>query len=321
MPNSNLSAQDRLRNKITHQSENVSPLAYLSMRSVFYTHSLLEEPWGIAMPSIPSSCMFHLITSGTATLNIGEESIELQEGDFILLPKGNGHSFVDRKGSDAVNLLDLEIKKIGNHHEQLIIQGSGRKTQALCGTVVFDSELAHSITKSMPDFVFIGSDSHLYSTLSQTVSLIQQELANEEFASSIVITKLADILILQSIRSWISELPANDKSWINAHSDKQLAKVMATIHHSPDSNLDVNTLAKIAGMSRTAFIDHFKQVVGSTPKKYVTDWRLNLAKDKLTKGSESIISIAMSVGYQSEAAFSRAYKAAFGFPPSHTKKT
>lgn len=105
-----------------------------------------------------------------------------------------------------------------------------------------------------------------------------------------------------------------------AHTDKRLSRAMKRIHSDSAANIDIETLADISGMSRTSFIEYFKRTVGETPKKYITDWRLSLAREKLLHGKAHILNIALDVGYQSEAAFSRAYKNKYGESPSTTKK-
>ncbi|MGR5559463.1 AraC family transcriptional regulator [Vibrio fortis] len=297
-----------------------SPLSELKMSSVFYTHSTMKQPWGIKMPSIPSSTMFHLILEGEAIVIVDGTQIKLNAGDFILLPRGTGHDIVDINKSAATDLFENDIEEITEHYERLTTKGPGDTTTTLCGTVLFENEVTTSVITSMPEFVLIDSRSQAHDTIKSVVQAIHRETKNEEYGSELVVSKLADVLILQCIRAWIDQVSDDNQGWIMAHTDKRLSRAMKRIHSDSAANIDIETLADISGMSRTSFIEYFKKTVGETPKKYITDWRLSLAREKLLHSKTHILNVALDVGYQSEAAFSRAYKNKYGESPSTTKK-
>jgi len=297
-----------------------SPLSELKMSSVFYTHSTMKQPWGIKMPSIPSSTMFHLVLEGKAIVVVEGTQVKLGAGDFILLPHGTGHDIVDTNKSAATDLFENDIEEITEHYERLTTKGIGDTTITLCGTVLFENEVTTSIITSMPEFILIDAQSKAHETIKSVVQAIHREIKSEEYGSELVVSKLADVLILQCIRTWIDEMSDENQNWIMAHTDKRLSRAMKLIHNDSAANIDIETLADISSMSRTSFIEYFKRTVGETPKKYITDWRLSLAREKLLHGKAHILNIALDVGYQSEAAFSRAYKNKYGESPSTTKK-
>lgn len=302
------------------QKEIISPLSQLKMSSVFYTYSTMKQPWGVKIPPIPSSTMFHLVLEGEAIVSVYGANVKLGPGDFILLPRGTGHQIVDVNNTAASDLFDNELEKITEHYERLTTTGDGDVTTTLCGTVLFDNEVTTSIISSMPDYVLITSQSTAHQTIKSVVQAIHRETKNEDYGAGLIVSKLADILILQCIRTWINEMSDENQNWILAHADKRLSRAMKKIHASPSDNIEIKSLAELSGMSRTSFIEYFKKIVGQTPKKYITHWRLSLAREKLLHGNEPVLNIALDVGYQSEAAFSRAYKSKYGEPPSHTKK-
>ncbi|WP_373939225.1 AraC family transcriptional regulator [Vibrio kanaloae] len=302
------------------ESDYASPLSQLKMSSVFYTHSTMKQPWGIKMPSISSSTMFHLILDGEAIVTVFDEKVKLGPGDFILIPRGSGHDIVDINNTVASDLFENELEKVTEHYERLKTKGYGDITTTLCGTVLFDNEITASIISSMPDFILISAQSKAHETIKNMVQAIQRETRYEDYGSGLVVSKLADILILQCIRSWINELSDENQNWIVAHTDKRLSRAMKVIHNDSSANIDIESLAKLSGMSRTSFIEYFKKMVGRPPKKYISDWRLSLARERLLHGKAHVLNVALDVGYQSEAAFSRAYKAKYGESPSTTKK-
>lgn len=310
---------NRLLSSEQAYSDAHSPLAQLKMTSVFYTHAQLTQPWGLKMPAIANSTMFHLNLDGTALVRIGENALALQAGDFILLPHGQGHEIVDGNNSPAVDLFSYNLQKISEHYETLVVEGSGASSTTLCGTVLFNSDISRAILSSMPDYIVISRDSEAYPLIKTMVEAIRQEATDNGYAASLVISKLADVLILQTIRVWISQISENKHGWLIAHTDKRLAPAIKQIHGAPSAAINIEQLAKLVGMSRTSFIDYFKKVLGQPPKKYIQHWRLSLARELLRHSQRQVISVALEVGYQSEAAFSRAYKAKFGESPSQNR--
>ncbi|MCE2593644.1 AraC family transcriptional regulator [Motilimonas cestriensis] len=302
------------------QGRTISSLSQLSMSGVFYTHSTMRQPWGVTMPAIPLSTMFHLILDGEAIVSISDKRITLGAGDFILMPRGKGHDIVDINNTPASGLFEQNIEQVTEHYEKLTSKGKGPITTALCGTVLFENEITASIINSMPDYVLIPANSEAHQPIASIVKAIQLETESEGYGAGLIVAKLADVLILQCIRAWVSQLSGDNPNWLMAHTDKRLSPVMELIHTDPAANINIAVLAGLARMSRTTFIDYFKKVVGQTPKKYITDWRLALAKTRLIGSSDNVLNIALEVGYQSEASFSRAYKAKFGVPPSQTKR-
>lgn len=296
-----------------------SPLAQLKMSSVFYTHSTLKQPWGVKIPSIPASTMFHLVLHGEAIVCVYETRVKLGPGDFILLPQGTGHDIVDINNTSANDLFDNQIEKVTEFYERLTTNGQGDTTVTLCGTVLFESDNTQSIIQSMPNYILVKANSKSHQIIKSMVQAIQEETQTQNYGAGLVVSKLADILILQCIRAWVNDASNDNPNWLMAHTDKRLSKAMKKIHGSPSSHIDIELLAGLSGMSRTTFIEYFKKVVGQTPKKYISDWRLSLARERLSHGNEHILNIALDVGYQSEAAFSRAYKSKYGEPPSQTK--
>jgi AraC-like DNA-binding protein len=136
-----------------------------------------------------------------------------------------------------------------------------------------------------------------------------------------VITHLADILIIQAIRSWLDSAPDANQGWLAALRDKQIGRALSAIHRAPEKAWSVTSLAKEAGMSRSGFSARFTDLVGDSVMRYLTQWRMRLARSHLLDQSESLSLLAERVGYQSEAAFCRAFKREFGVSPGNVRKT
>ncbi len=133
-----------------------------------------------------------------------------------------------------------------------------------------------------------------------------------------MVSRLIDVLIIRCIRTWAKSLGAR-QGWIGALSDARVSRAVAALHGDPARNWLVEELASVAGMSRSRFAELFVQIVGEPPLRYLHRWRLATASDLLRKSNLPVKEIAHSVGYESEAAFSRAFKTMFGTTPRETR--
>jgi len=151
--------------------------------------------------------------------------------------------------------------------------------------------------------------------LSTTLEFISNEAKFLRPGGETIITHLADILVLQVIRHWMETAPEASQGWVGALKDKHIGVALKAIHHSPEKNWTVESLAQECGMSRSGFSAHFKRLVGNSVKNYLTEWRMHLAYQRLKFKNEPLIVLAEELGYQSEAAFSRAFKRVMGVTP------
>ena len=313
------------RSSTPQQSRFKDPLAellhLLKMHSVFYTHSELSAPWGFEIPAIDNSLMFHLVVEGRCEIDLGQETQVLDVGDFLLLPQGKGHRLFDLPSSPCPLYFDLPVKQVSEFYETLNYGGNGPRTVLLCGAVGFHHPLAKRLIEAMPMSIRIESGKQgANHSLQQLIKMLADETLGLELGGEAVMTRLADILVVHALRSWLRSADAPAQGWLAALSDGCLSKAMLAIHQHPENAWTVDSLAKQAGMSRTIFSERFKASVGETPLNYLTQWRMELAKSKLYSTTDSILDIALGLGYQSEAAFSRAYKKAMGVAPSHQRK-
>lgn len=294
----------------------------LTMKSVFYTHSELTSPWGMEMPAIPQSLMFHIVVQGHCYVMVKGQTTQLSKGDFLMVPHGLGHHIFDHASSYCAPLFDLPIEQLTKHYEILRYGGKGEKTVLLCGAVSFEHPIASRLLALMPQFVQIDSDHHQYNqTIKNTMNMLATEAKCTGVGSEAVITRLADIIVIQSLRAWLDTLDTDNNGWLAALHDKRLSKAIICIHNQPEKSWTVGQLATEAGMSRTSFAEHFKRMVGESPLQYLTQWRMALATSQLIHSKESILEVALNLGYQSEAAFSRAYKKVVGVTPSTTRRS
>jgi AraC-like DNA-binding protein len=297
-------------------------LHLLKLTGILYSRAELTAPWGAEMPPFEGCMMFHIVTLGHCWLMVkGEEPRLLQQGSLALVPHGYGHAILSAPDVEAVPLFDIPVEQISDRYEIMRFGGGGERTQLTCGVVRFDHLAGQQLVALLPRVLQIDSwaeeeDCWLQSTL----RFIAHEARELRTGGETVMTRLADILIIQAIRSWIDSAPVEERGWLAALRDPQIGKALAAIHREPSKDWTLASLAKAVGISRSGFSARFTDLVGEAAMRYLTRWRMQLARAQLQETAAPLLALAERCGYQSEAAFSRAFKREFGVPPGSVRK-
>lgn len=297
-------------------------LHFLHMSGVFYTRSEFTAPWGLALPAFPDCLMFHVVTSGRCWLEIeGADPHLLQPGNLALVPHGEGHRLLSEPGVPAAKLFDLPREQISERYEILRHGQGGTAANMICGTVRFDHPAAHQLVRLLPKLICIEAwQSPQMEWIQSTLHLMATEAREMRPGGETIITRLADILIVQTIRSWMAEDPLAQTGWLGALQDKQIGYAILLVQRDPGRVWTVASLAEEIAMSRSAFAARFKKLVGESPMQYITRWRMNVALTWLRNEEMSVGELADRLGYQSEAAFSRAFKRFIGVSPGAARR-
>lgn len=297
----------------------------LRLNGLMYANSELTAPWGVEMPPMAGKMMFHIVTQGQCWLNFpNHPPVLLQPGELALMPRGEGHSISSEAPSQQQSpcepFFDIPITKLSERFEYMRYGGGGDETRVTCGVLSFDQVAGQKLINQLPAVIHMQqhSDNPTSQLPAQIKSLIQL-MSDEAFAMApggeTVIAHLADIIVIQAIRYWVAHEAEAGKGWLGALKDPKIGKALAAIHAHPESDWTVDRLAQQAGMSRSGFSARFSEVIGTSAKQYLTEWRMSLARIKIMQTSTTLADLAETLGYQSEAAFSRAYKRVFGESP------
>lgn len=308
----------------TGQDRLARVLQTLRMRSTFYSHTELREPWALEMPAIQDSVSFHVVTAGTCWLRLpNTEPLELGSGDLVLVPHGQGHDLLSEPTARRGPRVDLLPQKyVTEQYSILHYGGTGRATQLICGIVAFDDPAAGELMRTLPAVLFIdGGTLSAASAIRDTLRLMAAELSHPQLGGEAVATRLADILIVQAIRAWLTTEPEAITGWLRALQDERIGRVLEAIHDDPGDNWNLAALARLATMSRSTFSARFTQLVGETPILYLTRWRMNVAHSRLLAEDITVARLATELGYQSEAAFNRAFTRVIGQTPGTIRST
>lgn len=260
---------------------------------------------------------FHVVAAGRCWLAIeGAAPRLLQPGDLALIPRGEGHRLLSEPGATADPLFDLPHEHVSERYAVLRHGAGGEPASLICGAVRFDHPAAHSLLRLLPATIVIeGSDSSQSEWLHTTLRFMAAEARSLRPGGDTVITRLADILVIQAIRAWITQAPAAQTGWLGALRDRQIGRAIALIHRDPARPWTLATLAAEVAMSRSAFAARFSQLVGEPAMHYAARWRMHVALTRLKESDAPLADLAVRLGYQSEAAFSRAFKRVIGISP------
>ena len=184
----------------------------------------------------------------------------------------------------------------------------------------FDHPAARSLVEILPQIVHVQAGASRSDRIETTLRLLALEASELRPGGEAVITRLADILVIQAIRSWIETDPAARTGWLGALQDRQIGRALAMIHGDPARSWTVAALADELAMSRSAFAARFSELVGEPAMQYVTRWRMHVAVTALQDEGATIAALAARLGYRSEAAFARAFKRVIGLPPGAVRR-
>ena len=297
-------------------------LHHLRMRGVFYSRCECAAPWGIALPAIADSLMFHVLLHGSCWLDVpGSVPRQLHAGDLALVPHGAGHRLRSEPRARTPGLFDLPREAVSERYEIIRLDGGGAPARLLCGTVYFDHPAARQLSAMLPPVILVpGWRSAESAWISSTLQLMASEAQSPRPGGEEVITRLADILVIQAIRVWLERQDTAAVGWLTALRDPQVGRALSMIHRDPGREWRVDLLAEVVAMSRSAFAARFSRLVGEAPMQYVTRWRMYAALEDLRDNRMTVAEIAARLGYGSEAAFSRAFKRFTGDSPGAIRR-
>ena len=297
-------------------------LHMLRLTGTLYCRGEFTAPFSIQIPELEGVMTFLVVTSGRCWLQVTDaEPRLLDQGNLALIPHGVPHVISSDPDLKSEPLFDLPIEKISDRYECMRHGGGGEMTRTMYGVVRFDDVAAQHLLRLLPQTIYIdGWHEGAGGWLQSTLRFIASEAASLKPGGETVITRLADVVVIQARRSWLENSPEADRGWLGALRDRPIGRALALIHKDPANDWDVTSLADAVAMSRSAFSARFTQLVGVSPGRYRTGWRMQIARTRLMDSIAPVASIASDLGYKSEAAFCRAFKRTFEVSPGSVRR-
>jgi AraC-like DNA-binding protein len=307
-------------------------LRVVKLSGAMFYKSSCTAPWCFDAP--PSSAFlpyvkadathvieFHHISEGNAYIRLGEEVTPLAAGDIVVVPHGDPHRMgngVGGKPLDGSNALpalmagEIALGEFG---------GGGEYTGLLCGYLACDADLIKPVLAGLPRVIRVNiradkSGEWLENTLLHAVD----QAAAAAPGSRVIIAHMAEVLFAEVLRRYLLSLPAGRTGWLAGAGDPAVGRALAILHRRPCEDWTLESLAREVGLSRSALNEKFTKFLGQAPMTYLTEWRLELGAEALRSTSRSVQQVAVEVGYDSEAAFNRAFKRKFALPPARYRR-
>lgn len=285
-----------------------------------YCRCELGTPWAIDLPYQPG-VRSHFVAAGECWVIVADsDPIRLENGDLVLMPHGTGHVIADPPDTFARGLDELDRKQVGDATYRLRTGGAGQRALVLCCTIEFDTLTARSLIGAMPDVLLVPRTRTRDQALVSTLEQMTAEVATPRIGSSTLLARLADVVIVRALRLWMEDNAGGSTGWLAAMRDPQIGRALTAIHRRPGDAWTVDALARIAALSRSAFSERFVPLLGTSPGRYIAQWRMQLAAGLLRERRLTIAEIAAQLGYESDASFSRTFKRIMGEPPSALRR-
>jgi AraC-like DNA-binding protein len=260
---------------------------------------------------------YHLLIEGTCWLELeGEKPLRLAAGDIIVLPHGDTHVLCTEIGMRKSPQMSMYRRpESGGLLPSKILVGAdtGAAAHFVCGFLGCDSRPYNPLLTALPRMIHVSN--HASGALGQYFKFALAE-SRARMGGECMLGRISELMFVDVIRRYLESLPADRTNWLSGLRDAYVGRALIALHANPARDWTLEALAQEAALSRSAFAERFVLYVGQPPMQYLTNWRMQLATNYLRNGNESVASIANRVGYDSEAAFSRAFKKMLGSPPS-----
>ena len=303
-------------------------LRVLRLTGAVFLDADFTAPWCVVSQSGHSSSpvlsgganivFFHVLTEGRckARLVSGGETLEFAAGDLVMLPRDDTHLL----GSDlhlAPTLADSLVRPAAEGELMRIEHGGGgERTRFVCGFLRYDQRLCGPMLETLPRLLRVPLGGGPAAWLTSLLQAGARESSAPRPGGETVLAKLAELLFVEALRRYIEQLPERQAGWLAGLRDRYVGRALALMHERPERDWTVEELAAAVGLSRSSLSQRFTDFIGQPPMQYLTRWRLTIAAQRLRSEKSSLARIAADSGYDSEAAFNRAFKRALGTTPA-----
>ena len=273
-------------------------------------------------PGAERIVIFHLITEGECHVELeGQAPLRLTAGDVVVFAQGHAHRMTSQPGlvPAAGARLDAVLSRRPRH---LAYGGGGATTRLVCGYLACDARLARLLLAGLPPMIRVNvRGSNAGPWLEASIRYALAEARSPRPGGAGVLAKLSEVLFIEVLRLYINEQGAGRTGWLAGLGDRVVGAALNAMHGKPAQAWTLDELAHVAGTSRSVLAERFVQLVGTAPMHYLTQWRMLLASNLLLRGNVPLARIAEEVGYQTDTAFSRAFRREFGMPPATWRRS
>lgn len=308
-------------------------LRVVRLVGAIFLQGRFSAPWCYQSPSADTAApllepgaervvIFHLITEGECHVELdGQPPLRLAAGDAVIFPQGDAHRMASEPGLPPASGARLDAV-LSRRPRLLAYGGGGAITKLVCGYLACDARLARLLLAGLPPVVRVsvrGSNAGIW--LEASVRYALAEARSPRPGGAGVLAKLAEVLFIEVLRLYMNEHSAGRTGWLAGLGDRIVGGALNALHARPAHAWTLEELAREANTSRSVLAERFQQLVGSSPMQYLTQWRMLLAANLLCRSNAPLARIAEDVGYQTDTAFSRAFRREYGKPPAAWRRS
>ncbi|KWI50574.1 AraC family transcriptional regulator [Burkholderia pseudomultivorans] len=298
----------------------------MRLSGVQYRRIQVARPFGLSFGHAPGRAQFHFVGRGPVLLrDAAGATMQLEAGDAILLPHGNMHALVSDPDAPCREINGFEAAKICDTVASVGSAGTPPACattepgagEALIFSACMELDLGgmQPLVGTMPEFMHVGTLLARYPEIRPMLDAMEREACSERAGFAGILARLADVVAAFIVRGWVECGCGDATGWVQALREPKLGRAIVALHRDPGRNWSVAELAAEAGVSRSVFAERFLAATGMAPVRYLTELRMRLAAQWITRDREAIETVAYRLGYGSLAAFSRAFKRVVGRPP------
>jgi len=299
-----------------------------------FLHAEFSAPWCIASRLAPEDCapmlgpashlmLYHYVVEGELHVGVeGHDRFVLNAGEVVLLPRNNLHLLGSDLDQTPVPSHDIIQPAPQGGLYSIRHGGGGARTRLVCGFLGCDRADDNPVLSALPAALRLDiEEGGAAEWMRSTFQYAAEEVAAGRPGSATVLAKLSELLFVECVRRYAQTLPEDQTGWLAGLRDPYVARALASLHREMTRDWTVEELGREVGLSRSALAERFTHLIGMAPIQYLAKWRMQVAAQHLRNSGASLVEIANTVGYESEAAFSRAFKKAFGTAPATWRRT
>jgi AraC-like DNA-binding protein len=302
-------------------------LKVVQLNGAIFFNARFTAPWCVASPAEASLArmlgldgervvLYHYMVEGSCLVTLsGMEPHRLSAGDIVVFPHGDAHTMAS---SSEVQPQPLDAQAILRDRSKLLqFGGGGETTRLVCGYMACDPRLFQPVLAALPRVVTVSpSRMDKARWLEASLQHAVEEANSADPGVEGVLAKLSEAMVVETLRQYVAQLSPEHTGWLSGLRDRAVGKCLALMHEKPAHPWTVDALAREVAVSRSVLAERFTHFVGQSPMQYLGRWRMALATNYLRRSSLGLARIAEQVGYETDAAFSRAFRREFGVPPA-----
>ena len=320
-------------------------LRSIRVRGAVFYYVSCRDPWSAqappaseiaeaVMPGCEHVMEYHMIAKGNGWAAVaGQAPVKLAAGDIVIFPQGDGHTMSSAPGIEPLRRTAEWVFSTRNdpkpmpiaYHHGVVEAGAPLPVEsadmvAVCGFLGCDLKPFNPMVAALPRLLHLPA-AHAGAWVNRVIEQAVAESSSPRPGGDAVLERLSEMMFVDAARRYLDNLPEDATGWLAGLRDRFVGKALALMHERPDHAWSVDDLAREVGLSRSAFHERFVEYVGHPPMQYLANWRIQVGARLLRESNRTVATIALDVGYDSEAAFSRAFRRMVGMPPAAWRKS